>query len=209
MLRRVCLLVSILISPGLLSTAFAETDKDVASALKQATGGAFNVLDYVTVDLNKDGQQDWVGILKMDRATDPTTRIYVLLRKGSRLKVSAMSREVSYIDCAGTCGTEIVSAKEGGVFIAKYNKGGWGTAAATTQFALRGNRWQAISEKRHSVDAQLDRAETTETNLLTGEYRSAVVFGGMSGESKPARVKRGVKNKRTPLWLEAFDPVYF
>lgn len=187
----------------------AKPEADVLAVLSEAIGGKFSVLSYAVADLDQDGQQDWVGILKIERTAGPGTRLYVLGRKADGVKVVAMSREVSYVDCAGRCGVEILSAKAGNFLVMHYNRGGWGTAGVVTQFALRESRWQAIGQKRTSVDAQLDREETTDTNLLTGEYKSVSVSGGMSGDPKPARVKKGVRAKQKPLWLEAFDPVYF
>ena len=194
---------------GLWSAALAGPGTDVIAALTETVGAKFSVLNYAEADLDKDGQQDWVGVLKIERASEFHARLYVLVRKADGIKVTAMSREVGYTDCAGACGVEIASAKAGTFFVSHYSRGGWGTAGLTTQFALRGGRWQAIGQKRNDSDFQLDRRETTDTNLLTGKYKSTFVLGQMSGDDKPAQIKSGVRKKGKPLWLEAFDPVYF
>lgn len=203
------LLLCVLFGAALCSKAIAEPEADVLVALSEAIGGKFSVLSYAVADLDQDGQKDWVGVVKIERTAGPGTRLYVVGRKTDGAKVAAMSREIAYMDCAGTCGVEILSAKAGNFFVRHYSRGGWGAAGLITQFALRGSRWQAIGQKRTNVDAQLDQEETTDKNLLTGEYKSVAVSGGMSGDPKAARVKKGVRAKQKPLWLEAFDPVYF
>ncbi len=209
MSRYVRLLLCVLFGAALCSKALAEPEADVLAVLSEAIGSKFSVLSYAVADLDQDGQQDWVGVLKIERTAGPSTRLYVLGRKIDGVKVAAMSREVAYVDCAGRCGVEILSAKAGNFLVRHYSRGGWGAAGLVTQFALRGSRWQVIGQKRTDVDAQLDREETTDTNLLTGEYKSVSATGGMSGDPKAARVKKGVRAKQKPLWLEAFDPVYF
>lgn len=209
MIRYLRRLLFVMFGTCLYSTAVAGSSADVSAALTRAVGEPLSVLSYAVADFDMDGLQDWVGVLKIERESGPYVRLYVLKRKADGFNVVAMSRTVEFIDCAGRCGVEIVSAKPRNFFVNQYNRGGWGHASATTQFALRKGRWRGIGQQRTNIDARFDREETSDTNLLTGRYKSTSVSGGMSSRPKPARAKSGTRKKSIPLWLEDFDPVYF
>ena len=207
--RWIALLLGIGLGASLSWNVWAEPRPDVVAALAEHIGNQFSVLNDAAADLDRDGQEDWVGVVKIQRASQQYLRIYVLKRTPDGLKVTAASREVDYMDCAGRCGTEIYSVKPGRFFVLRNNHGGWGSSGEVTQFALRQNRWKAVGLSRTDLDFQKDQSVTIDVNLLTGEYKSTLRMGSMSGQDKPPRIKRGIRGEQKPLWFEAYDPLYF
>lgn len=194
---------------GPLQPANAQPDPDVHASLRADVQAEYEILSSLVGDLNQDGLPDWAGVLKIQRSDGPYTRIYVLQRAGSGMAVTGRSKEIAFMDCAGTCGVEMHAAKRGSFFVRQYGAGGWGKVGVMTQFSLRNNRWIAIGQRRTSVDGGLDVEETVDINLLTGQHVTSKVSGGMSGTSSPPTITKGVRRSGKPFSLETFDPVYF
>ncbi|MBL8387675.1 MAG: hypothetical protein JNK17_05645 [Hydrogenophaga sp.] len=192
-----------------LLSANAQVDPGVHASLRADVRAEYEILSSLVDDLNQDGLPDWVGVLKIQRSHGPHTRIYVLQREKSGMAVKGRSKEIAFMDCAGTCGVEMHDAKRGDFFVRQYDAGGWGRVGVITQFSLRNHRWIAIGQRRTSIDADHDVEETVDVNLLTGQFVTSKISGGMSGHASPPRTTRGVRRSAKPIGLERFDPVYF
>lgn len=194
---------------GPLQPANAQLDPDVHASLRADVRAEYEILSSLVGYLNQDGLPDWVGVLKIQRSDGPHTRIYVLQRAKNGMVVAGRSKEVAFMDCAGTCGVEMHDAKRGSFFVRQYDAGGWGRVGVITQFSLRNSRWIAIGQRRTSVDAVHDLEESVDANLLTGRHVTSKISGGMSGASSPPTLTKGVRRNGRQISLETFDPVYF
>lgn len=187
------------------SNAQADIISDAANALRSIIAEDFTVLTDATGDLNNDGLDDWVGIILTKRVSDTFQRLYVLTQGPKKsLVFSEASPEVGYTDCAGTCGSE-VSIKNGSFYVVQFDRGGWGSANTTTQFKLYKNKWCALGRKTYRIDMTTGNESETDTNLLTGEYTSAITPEFTRGNSAgPTKRKSGIE-KPALLLLKDFD----
>ena len=187
------------------SNAKADSNTEATNALKSVIKEDFTVLSYATGDLNNDGLEDWVGIILVQRLSDTFQRLYVLTRKPNKSLVFAeASPVVGYTDCGGTCGSEI-SINEGGFIVVQFDRGGWGSANATTQFKYYKSKWRALGRKTYRIDMTTGDQSESDKNLLSGEYTSAITPEFSSGNSAgPIKRKSGIE-KPVLLLLKDFD----
>jgi len=186
------------------SNANADSNSEVTSTIKSIANAEFTILSAATGDLNNDGLEDWAGIIKIKRLTGNFQQLYVLTRTtNNHLKFSEASMEVDYIDCGGSCSSE-VSYESKSFYVTQASHNGVSNDSATTQFKFYKNKWRAIGLKTYRADFENDIETITDANLITGTYKSVWTKGALSGNPVPT-VRKSGKSKPVIKLLKDLD----
>lgn len=122
-------------------------------------------------DLNGDGLNDWVGVIRGQVPDEsPTYQLVVLLAKPGGGFIVTERTEKAEIPGMGCCWLEDLQIRRGSIFVQNNAKSASVMEAATHQFKLYKDQWRLIGvticETDHTPGATATK--DTEMNLLTG-----------------------------------------
>jgi hypothetical protein len=122
-------------------------------------------------DLNADGLNDWVGVIRGQVPDEsPTYQLFVLIAKpGGGFVVSERTQKAE-IPGMGCCWLEDLQIRRGSLFVQNNAKTASVMEAATHQFKLYKDQWRLIGVTIYLTDHTPGATMTkdTEMNLLTG-----------------------------------------
>lgn len=153
-------------------------------------------------DLNNDGLEDWVGVVRSEPQNDsPTYQLFVLLRtpQGSyRLAEKTQKAEIPGMGC---CWLEDLTIRRGSIYIQNNAKTATTMEAATHQFKLHEGGWRLIGLRIYLTDHTPNAPMTNDSdmNVLTG----LVIEKVQKGDNRPVSRRR---TKKFPVsYLRDFD----
>jgi hypothetical protein len=155
-----------------------------------------------TGDLNADGLQDWVGVVRRRPAdSSPTYQLYVLLRlpqSGFHLAEKSIEEEVPGMGC---CWAESLEIRSSSIYIQNNAKDASSMEAATHQFKFRQGEWRLVGMKISQTDFSTEPPSEMDTdiNLLTG----LIIEKRRKGDNKP--VTKSSRKKFPTYLLKDFD----
>ena len=185
------------------SSLTAQTDfPSVAAFSKSILKEKGQVSLKASGDLNADGLQDWVGVVRRSPAdSSPTYQLYVLLRLpqgGFHLAEKSIEEEVPGMGC---CWAEDLKIRNSSIYIQNNAKDASTMEAATHQFKLYKGEWRLVGLRIYFTDHNPAAPETLDTdmNLLTG----LVIEKRQKGDKKPVTMSRS--KKFATFLLKDFD----
>lgn len=167
------------------------TPPEVESSLRVVVSDTFTVIAQDAGDINGDGKEDWVGVIKIEREAGPTQQLYVLIRNDD-LKVEGASKEVEYLDCGGSCYIADLKMKNNSFFIQINSKNGYDSISTfRLQFKQYKGEWRAIGRKTSNYEIGSGVETESDENLLTGFFISttaAPTKKQITGHGKPEKL---------------------
>ena len=202
-MRKLFLALSTLVILWCPSTQVAQVEfSSIDVFLKSTLKGEDRLEAKASGDLNRDGLEDWAGIIhRKNPDSSPTYQLYVLLRlpQGSyRVAEKSKAEEIPGMGC---CWVENLEIKRSSIYIQNNAKTASTMEAATHQFKLYQGEWRLVGVKIYLTDISPDAPSTTDTdmNLLTG----AVIEKRQKGDNKP--LTRNRRQKFSTFMLKDFD----
>lgn len=179
-----------------------DTFPTVDAFLKATLGESDQLSTSAKGDLNSDGVDDWVGVVRGQPPDEsPTYQLFVLLKtpQGSySLAQKSLKEEIPGMGC---CWLEDLTIRRGSIYVQNNAKTAATMEAATHQFKLHKGEWRLVGLRIYLTDHTPTAPMThdTDMNLMTG----LVIEKIQKGERRPTSSRR--TRKFPASFLKDFD----